>query len=58
MLGKTWRQEFEMDGHIASTLRKQREMDAGFPFFKCGPGPQPMEVPSIFRCLPTLTNSV
>lgn len=58
MLGKTGRQEFEVDGHIASTLRKQREMEAGFLLFKCGPGPQPMEVPPRLRCLPTLINLV
>ena len=29
MLEKAWQQEREAAGHMASTVRKQREMDAG-----------------------------
>lgn len=29
VMGKAWRQEREAAGHVASTVRKQREMDAG-----------------------------
>lgn len=29
MAGKAWWQEHEASGHIASAVRKQREMDAG-----------------------------
>lgn len=29
MLGKAWQQECVMVGHIASAVRKQREMNAG-----------------------------
>lgn len=29
MAGKAWQQEFEAAGHVASTARKQRDVNAG-----------------------------
>lgn len=41
MAGKAWWQELEAAGHMASKLRKQREMSAGFQLavsLSCSPG--------------------
>jgi hypothetical protein len=29
MVGKAWQQVYEADGHVASTVRKEREVDNG-----------------------------
>ena len=42
MVGKVRQQEREASGHMASTVRKQRETDAGAQLtfsFLCSPGP-------------------
>lgn len=54
--GKPWRRELEVDAHTASTPRKLREMDAGFPFVMWSWTSAHMEVPPTFRCLLTLVN--
>lgn len=46
MAGEAWRQEREVFGHLASTVRKQEEVYAGAQltfFFILGPGSQSME---------------
>lgn len=45
MVGKAWWPGFEAAGHLASTVRKQREMGAGtdLAFFVCSLGLKPVE---------------
>lgn len=46
MAGEAWRQELEVSGHIAPTVRKQEEVYAGAQLtssFLFGPGSQSME---------------
>lgn len=43
MMKKPWKQEHEINGHIASAAGKQKEMNTGGLSYLCSLGPQPMQ---------------
>lgn len=58
MAGKTWWQEREGAGHMASALKKQRQINNGVSltsFFLVNPGPQPL---TFGVCLPVSLSPV
>lgn len=58
MMGKAWLQEYEAAGHTASTVRKQREMEAGAQLtfsilFHSSSSAYGMVPPTSHNCLPS-----